>query len=143
MQPKVWGPPIWRAVHYIALGYPDNPDAEHRLHYKEFFSNLWRVIPCSKCAMNYKRHLTELPPIDHFLECSRNLFQYTVALHNMVNTELGKPTMEVEQAYNLYTNPTPQHPKGRGTPVALIVLFILTFALLCMTVVKCKLQRFK
>ena len=86
MQPSVWGPHVWRSIHYIALGYPDNADS---MAYKEFFLNLWKVIPCLKCSINYKRHLEELPPIDQYLGSKDDLFKWTVALHNIVNLELG------------------------------------------------------
>jgi len=100
MQPSVWGPHVWRTIHYIALGYPDNADS---MAYKEFFLNLWKVIPCLKCSINYKRHLDELPPIDQYLGSKDDLFKWTVALHNIVNMELGKPQMDVDTARALYS----------------------------------------
>lgn len=101
MQPNVWGPHLWKSIHYIALGYPNNADDEVRTAYKSFYENLWKVIPCLKCSLNYKRHLDEVPPIDDFLR-SRDLFAWTVMLHNIVNAELGKPPMPLEQAREMY-----------------------------------------
>ena len=102
MKPELWGPYLWRSIHMIALGYPDNPTEEDANNYHDFFTNLWKIIPCLKCALNYKRHLEELP-IDHNLVSKKALFEWTVSLHNIVNQELGKPTMTKEHAFQLYT----------------------------------------
>ena len=107
MQPSVWGPTLWRSLHFVALGYPDSCADEAtrdmvRYDYKNFFENFWRVLPCKKCSVNYRRHLEELPPIDNYLSCSNNLFSWTVALHNIVNKELGKREYTVEEAREFY-----------------------------------------
>lgn len=102
MQPNVWGPHLWKSIHYIALGYPNNPDDEVREAYKSFYENLWKVIPCLKCSLNYKRHLDEVPPLDGFMGSRDDLFRWTVTLHNIVNAELGKPQMPLEKARELY-----------------------------------------
>lgn len=123
MQPSAWGPSLWRSIHYIALGYPDAELANApmvRAQYREFYTNLWMVIPCLKCSLNYKRHLQELP-IDGYLDSSAKLFEWTVLLHNIVNIELSKPTMDLAIAKELYmgvpagsalspaTSPVPVH----------------------------------
>lgn len=104
MQPSLWGPHLWKSIHYIAMGYPNEADNMVRASYKEFYLNLWKVVPCLKCSVNYRRHLEELPPIDGFLGSRDDLFKWTVALHNIVNVELGKPQMDVETAKSIYTN---------------------------------------
>lgn len=103
MQPFIWGRHLWRACHYIALGFPSDADDTVRQQYKDFFLNLWKVVPCLKCGVNYQRHLTELPPIDGFLSSNMELFKWTVALHNLVNLELGKPQMQFEEALKLFS----------------------------------------
>lgn len=112
MQPSVWGPHLWKSIHYIALGYPENPDEVVKQYYKEFFLNLWKVVPCYKCSVNYKRHLEELPPIDNFLISRDELFKWTIALHNIVNVELGKPQVTIEDAREMYTT-------AKSTPVVI------------------------
>ena len=106
MQPNYWGPNLWRSIHYIALGYPGDAvaDAATREAYIGFFMNLWYVIPCLKCAINYKRHImTEMPPIEGFMASGKNLFEWTVALHNLVNRELNKREWTYEEAFAHYT----------------------------------------
>ena len=127
MLPQLWGPHLWKSIHYIALGYPKSPKEEDMINYKFFYTNLWKFIPCMKCALNYKRHLEELP-IDSFLISNSKLFEWTVELHNIVNKELGKPTMNKEVALKLYT----AQPFKFGTSkvaVGILVIIIICFAL--------------
>ena len=104
MLPTIWGKHLWFSIHFVALDYPDTPGPEHVQAYKDFYTNLWKVIPCFKCAVNYKRHLQELP-IDGHLHSQEALFAWTVSLHNIVNRELGKPEMTLEEAKRKYTDP--------------------------------------
>ena len=92
---EVWGPALWRAIHFIALGYPTVPTEADAAAYRAFFESLDKVIPCEVCANNYRRHFAEIP-IDGFLlggrgNGSQTLFDWTVELHNVVDRELGKP----------------------------------------------------
>lgn len=103
MYPDVWGQHLWRSLHFIALGYPAQPTADDIAQYRQFFVGLANVIPCSKCADNYKRHLKELP-IDDFLTDNDKLFAWTVEIHNIVNHELGKPLVSLDAARSLYLN---------------------------------------
>lgn len=103
MQPNVWGPCLWRSIHVIALGYPRSPSDEVRQNFKDFYENFWKVIPCPKCSVNYRRHLQELAPIDEFLSSPDDLFAWTVAMHNIVNNELGKRQYSVEEAKQIHS----------------------------------------
>lgn len=105
MQPSLWGPHVWRALHFIALGYPENPDAIVQAQYRDFYLNFWKFIPCMKCSINYKRHLQEIPYIDTYLQSPKELFQWTWMMHNIVNRELGKPEWDFEKAYEHYQKP--------------------------------------
>ena len=51
--PDVWGPHGWKFMHMIALAYPLTPTNEQKLHYREFFTVLQYILPCSICANNY------------------------------------------------------------------------------------------
>lgn len=102
MQPSLWGPHLWRAIHYIALGFPENPEPLVQTQYKDFYLNFWKFIPCLKCSLNYKRHLQEIAAIDDYLYSPRDLFMWTWMMHNIVNKELGKPEIEFDTAYAMY-----------------------------------------
>lgn len=101
MEPKIWGKYIWTSIHIIALGYPDKPSPDDKQNYKQFYTNLWKVIPCIKCAKNYQMHLDELP-LEGQLSNNTALFKWTVDLHNIVNKELGKRQWTFEEAYEKF-----------------------------------------
>ena len=104
MLPDIWGKHMWFSIHFIAQDYPLEPSQDDVISYKNFFENLWKVLPCYKCGVNYKRHLKELP-IDQYLESRELLFAWTVELHNIVNAELGKPRMTLDEAKKKYSDP--------------------------------------
>lgn len=104
MLPDIWGKHLWFSIHFIAQDYPKTPTHDEMIAYKDFFDNLWKVIPCYKCGVNYKRHLQELPIDDH-LGSREDLFAWTVELHNIVNRELGKPIMTLDEAKKKYSDP--------------------------------------
>jgi len=104
MPPEMWGPYGWTFLGYVALGFPDNATLEDRIAYGQMFKNLWRVLPCQKCADNYRRHLKEVPPIEDFMTSGIKLFEWVWKVHNIVNKELGKPQISFEEALETMKN---------------------------------------
>jgi len=88
---------------YVSLGYPTNPSHEDKLNYKNFYHSLQYILPCEKCAMNYKGNLRKLP-IDNHLESQDSLVKWVIDIHNLVNDELGKDKVDYDKALSLYTN---------------------------------------
>lgn len=109
--PAVWGPSTWRAIHFIALSYPEHPTENSIQSYGDFFVEaLPKVIPCKTCADNYVRHLQELPITPYLYSGGKHrLFEWSVALHNLVNKELGKtdPAWTPERALAALVSPSP------------------------------------
>jgi hypothetical protein len=103
MNPEIWGPCAWKVLHILAIGYPKDPTYEDRASYKNFYENFWKVIPCYACKQNYKRHLKEVN-IEAYLDNNLKLFEWTVILHNIVNKELKKPEVKLEDAIRIYRN---------------------------------------
>ena len=119
VEPSVWGPIFWKAIHYIAMGYPEDPSQEDAATYRAFFQLLGSVIPCAKCRENYARH-AEAIPIDNSLSNRQDLFTWTVALHNAVNAETGKQTVSVQEALDMLLAPPPvgDAQRQRNEPMA-------------------------
>ena len=135
MQPDLWGPKLWQSIHFIALGYPDKPTESDVINYYRFFSNLWHVIPCYKCSINYKNHLKELP-IDTYLSSKMKLFEWSVLLHNIVNKELGKNEISINDALNKLTNHNQIYFKNSYVYyiiLLLIIIGLLTYIVLIKT----------
>lgn len=129
MPPDIWGRHLWMSIHFIALGYPMEPTDENQATYRDFYNDLWKVVPCYKCANNYKLHLEELP-VEGFLGNKDLLFEWTVRLHNIVNRDLGKPLMSLHDAQKLYRGYLTQTSSGNpsGSTVAIYVLLVVVIA---------------
>ena len=106
MKTYKWGPHLWKSIHYIALGYSEDPSPEESRHFQSFFENLHQVIPCYNCSLNYIKHLNERPLTINDLKNNFSLFKWTVDIHNIVNKELKKNILSYEDAYKLYNNTT-------------------------------------
>ena len=88
--PDVWGPHGWKFIHFVTLGYPNNPSNEQKKTYKYFFESLKTVLPCSICANHYKEHLKKYPLSDQVLNDKRSLIEWGINVHNAVNISHGK-----------------------------------------------------
>ena len=87
--PEVWGPFYWHTIHITALGYPTEPTYSDKKAAKEFFESLQILIPCPTCRKHYSSHMAKMP-IAASLDNRKDLFAWTVDLHNEVNVMLGK-----------------------------------------------------
>lgn len=107
MHPSVWAPAMWQTIHAVALGYPEtllDLDPYRKATYRAFFISLGDVIPCAACAASYRRLiLSETSSLDDALDRG-TLFEWSVEVHNLINAELGKPTMTSTQARGALLN---------------------------------------
>lgn len=99
--PAVWGPFFWNTLHLVALGYSANPTYVEKRAAKEFYESLTKLIPCPICREHYTAHLKEMP-ISSSLDNRKDLFTWTVKLHNKVNVMLGKPERTEVEILNYY-----------------------------------------
>ena len=100
--PEVWGPFFWHTIHIVALGYPRDPSYGHKKATKEFFESLQQLIPCPICKQHYISHMAKMP-IGPSLDNRKDLFRWTVDLHNEVNTMLGKRKYTETEVIEYYT----------------------------------------
>jgi len=96
MEPQIWGKHAWIFLHSITMTYPENPSNEDKKIYKNFFESLDKILPCSVCRINYRKHIQQLP-IDTFLHSQRSLVEWLINIHNQTNIMHNKPTMEYDQ----------------------------------------------
>jgi hypothetical protein len=95
LSPKLWGNSGWKFIHYVACAYPENPTHKDKIDYYIFFNSLENVLPCPFCAENYKKKVEKNLPN---LNSRKELFEWTVDIHNSVNREHGKPELSYEDA---------------------------------------------
>ncbi len=96
--PDIWGPHGWKFIHYITLGYPNNPTELDKQKYYDFFMNLSNVIPCPICGEHFKQNLKITPLDDEALKDSLSLISWGVNMHNHVNSRNGKKIYSVNEA---------------------------------------------
>lgn len=89
MDPEIWGPNAWVLLHTITLVYPHKPTNNDKQIYKNFFTNLYKILPCDWCSHNYKIHLNKYP-IDNYLNSKKNIVQWLINIHNETNKTLNK-----------------------------------------------------
>lgn len=90
--PSIWGPPLWRSIHYIAANFGCEPSAEMKRGYLAFFKSLGNVLPCGMCRAHYKQHIRS-GPLKLTLATVKDrktLFQWTVRLHDAVTRSQGR-----------------------------------------------------
>jgi hypothetical protein len=100
--PEVWGPFFWHTMHIVALGYPQDPSYSHKKATKEFFESLQQLIPCPICKQHYTSHMAKMP-IGPSLDSRKDLFRWTIDLHNEVNEMLGKRKYTETEVIEYYT----------------------------------------
>jgi hypothetical protein len=123
LEQKDWGPSAWSFIHYVALGYPDNPTENDKDNYKNFYYSLQYTLPCPKCAKNYQRHLKDIP-IEEALGNSSELFKWTIDIHNEVNKELGKRKYSYQEVSDKYIKKEENTDK---TFICLAIILLLIF----------------
>lgn len=100
MRKNIWGKHVWKALHYIALGYPNNPTKEQKKDYKQFYILLKSVLPCKFCREHYIENLKNHPITNKNLKNKESLVKWTIDLHNLVNKQLGYPLLSYKNALN-------------------------------------------
>lgn len=104
IDPVLWGPSLWRGMHYITLGYPDNPSREQKYEMLTFFTVIKNLLPCSTCRNNFAEHLDKRPLTNDIIDSKSKLVNWLIQIHNDVNISLGKPVMTYEQFVDEYIN---------------------------------------
>ena len=118
-----WGPNAWSLIHYTALAYPSQPTDVDKENYKTFYYSLQNTLPCPKCALNYQRHLKDIP-IDEALVGPEELFKWTIDIHNEVNKELGKRKYSYQEVSDKYIKKEENTDK---TFICLAIILLLIF----------------
>jgi len=85
--PEIWGPNLWGTLHLLCLTGTITSN---------FVQEFASVIPCPMCADHFSDLLKEIPLPDS--NDPLVLFRWSVNIHNRVNSRIGKPTLDPEQA---------------------------------------------
>jgi len=101
MNPDVWGPQLWTALHSITFSYPDKPTHKDQQDNRSFLYSLGKVLPCPGCQEEYNKYIMKNPPILH----DKVLYvEWMIDLHNNINRRLDKKERSKEYVLNKYKN---------------------------------------
>ena len=114
MDPSVYGPHYWGTLHIAALYGESLED------FKTLAKSYTTLLPCKKCRRHYTQVLAEYPVDSVTLP-----FEWSVAVHNIVNKRIGKPVMTLEQAWDFWTQPQVRIPWATISMVLLVLLIII------------------
>jgi Erv1 / Alr family len=90
MVTKIWGPPMWHALHTISFNYPLHPSPQEKKHYRDFLLQLQYVLPCKYCRSNLTKNFQAMPLRDADMANRATFSLYLYRLHERINTMLGK-----------------------------------------------------
>jgi hypothetical protein len=117
--PEIWGPNLWGTLHLLCLTGTITAN---------FVQEFAKVIPCPMCAGHFTELITEnpLPESDDPLV----LFRWSVHIHNLVNSRIGKPILDPEQAMTRWT--TKSQVSSTQFDFKIIIIILLVIALVFM-----------
>ena len=123
--PSTWGPNVWSSIHYICIGSPEVFSDTDRTNYTNFIMSLQHVLPCNTCQEHLAENLSKVPLDEHALTGRDGLFEWSVNLHNTVNTMLNKKTMSLEDAKALWINGKSNSNSKNKCYIAILLLVII------------------
>jgi len=98
---SVWGAPLWKALHIAAHHTKYKAQI---LTWKRLLDSLRSGLPCPDCSSHYNGWYRS-----HELRFSmfpagfqNTVISWLLALHNNVNTRLGRPTWSISQLNDVY-----------------------------------------
>jgi hypothetical protein len=125
MLPEYWGRCWWKSIHCVTLGYPEHPTDLDKQNYYQFFNDLQYVLPCKKCANNWKNHLKKYPLTDEILSSRSNLVKWGIDMHNVVNYYTGKPMLTYEEAMHRINKSIYQKKSSLTNPIIYIIILLI------------------
>ena len=115
INPEIWGPNLWKFLHFLTLSYPENPSEEEQNRVFDFLTSLHEILPCEKCRNNFNKHLTTLS--DAILKDNVLLVKWLFNVHNDVNKSNNKDVLDYNHFIDLYsTVKKPEKPEEIKKP---------------------------
>lgn len=100
---RAFGAPMWHALIFTALGYPERtPSFKKQRDYKRFFTLVGDTIPCNLCRDSYKLFLKKLPLNKKVMSTRKNLTFWVFKIKNMVNKKLGCKVLNYSELLKKY-----------------------------------------
>ena len=129
INPKIWGPYIWKTIHFVAHGYPKNPNDEDKKVYHDFYENLMKVLPCDKCSIS-SQDLFKISRIKSHLDSKDELIKWAYNFHDSVNNKLNKVSPSFEDYMYNFTNQNSYFNYEITIPITIPIIILLILILL-------------
>lgn len=103
--PRVWGPPMWQALHYISFGYSNTPSENEKISYRKFFELIGQVLPCKSCRVSYLEIINseDTKISDEIFKDRKSLTFWLYKVHEEINKKIGvKYNISYENVAKLY-----------------------------------------
>lgn len=94
------GPKLWAVLHRRALSLDRAQTFDPESELTWFKQSFLQMIPCGDCKTSYRAFVDKSPPETAL--AVREVFKWTVALHNFVNSKLGKAEISQDEARLLW-----------------------------------------
>ena len=82
--PRAFGPPVWKALHVLAAGYPQHPTESKKQKCCQFLRSIAGMLPCPHCAMHFEDFMQRHDP-SAAAESREALEEWMVQAHNAVS----------------------------------------------------------
>jgi hypothetical protein len=101
MRVNKWGNHGWEFLHTITFNYPIKPTNEEKQNYKNLFLSMNNTLPCIYCQKSFTTY-SKYIPIDNYLDDRNGLTYWLFIIHNLVNSKLGKETIQFSDVIKKY-----------------------------------------
>ena len=101
--PTVWGPAFWFSLHNGASQYPVSASPFWSKRMKAFIEGIPVMLPCEKCSTHAASFIdAHSDEIEQAVRGRDSLFAFFVKFHNFVNERVGKPTITLQEALDIF-----------------------------------------
>lgn len=130
---KNWGPYFWGTLHLACLAAPNVLTQEHKAAFQALVESYTMILPCPACQIHFAEVLKKYPLQD----TSEDLFLWSVAIHNEVNANIGKPQVSpVDALYYWSERLNYSPPREDEFPIEIVAVILLTVALISFLALK-------
>lgn len=98
MDKTFWGPSTWASIHFASSGY--TPDRQRSI--TQFIYSLRELLPCQLCCQHLTKNLELNPLTSHYFKDANSLLYWSYQLHDLVNKQLGKTSINYRQVQSFY-----------------------------------------
>lgn len=130
LNPEIWGPHYWFFLETISLTYPLHPNDVSKKKYYDFIQNLPLFIPNPEIGNKFSK-LIDTFPVTPYLDSRLSFMKWVNFIHNKINSELDKPTINLHDGLdNYYKQYKPKPPKKKSKKELYYKVIIVVLVLL-------------